>query len=279
MAKMLKPLIVVLLILSIVSLTFGIMLFNQREIIKGRTQRLENSTLSFARSIHFDDIRLEQLKDYATMQAALNRLNVFAGNMYQELQDTILDLANTKLDLEQTREELRITQNQLEAARQQIARLEDTVREREAEIARANQQIAQLERDKASLESRISSLESQLAEAEEEKRDLSDEIVTLNDQIKSLEKLILQLTGDDSQPVVPYGLSGRILAVNPDWNFVILDIGSEEGLGVNAEMLVHRRDELVGKVRISSVEDHFAIAEILNDWLVRPLRRGDTVLY
>ena len=276
MAKLLKPMVIVLLILSIASLVLGIMLFNEREVIKGRTQRLENAVAEFARSLHYDDLDQQALMDYERMSAQLNRVNVHAALTWQDLMDTRTDLENTRLDLEQTREELRVTQNRLEAAEQRIVRLEDDLAERTAELARANQQISDLERDKANLQSRLDDMELQIAELEEEKLELAE---TIADQQALIEEYEAELFADDDAIGTPPGLAGRILVVNPDWNFVILNVGRQQGLSLNTEMLVHREESLVGRVRVSDVKDEVAVAEILEDWQQVPLREGDHVLF
>ncbi len=276
MAKLLKPMVIVLLVLSITSLVLGIMLFNQREVIKGRTQRLENATADFARSLHYDDLDRQALMDYDRMGTVLNRLNVHAALTWQELQDTIQDLANTRPVLEQTGEELRVTQNRLEAAEQRIVPLEDDLAERTAELARTNQQIVQLERDKAGLQGRVDDLELQVARIEEEKLEMAE---TIADQQSLIEEYEAEIFADDDVIGTPPGLAGRILIVNPDWNFVVLDVGSNNGLSLNTEMLVHRNDVLVGRVRVSNVKRRLAVAEIMGDWKQAPLQEGDHVLF
>lgn len=276
MAKLLKPMVIVLLVLSIASLVLGIMLFTQREVIKGRTQRLESATADFARSLHYDDLDRQALMDFDRMGTVLNRLNVHAALTWQELQDTIQDLANTRLDLEQTREELRVTQNRLEAAEQRIVRLEDDLSERTAELARANQQISQLERDKAGLQRRVDDFELQVAQLEEEKLEMAE---TIADQQSLIEEYEAELFAEDGIIGTPPGLAGQILIVNPEWNFVVLSVGSDDGLSLNTEMLVHRDDNLVGRVRVSTVKKQLAVAEIMEDWKQTPLREGDYVLF
>ncbi len=274
MAKLLKPLVITLFLLSIISLVLGIILFSQREMLKGRTQRLEQSVMEVSRSLHFDDIRLEQLQDYDRMQGALRRLNVAAQNTYQELQDTIQDLANTRLDLEQTRSELARTRNDLEAANERVARLDREVQEQRAELAQQSDQINRLERERSSLQARLDDLEIELSQERDRARELEINLAEAEDEIRQLsEELYPEIVE------TPEGLTGRILVVNPEWNFVILDIGREHGLGREIEMLVHRDDELIGKVRISKVEHEMAIAEILGDWQQQPIREGDHVLF
>ena len=77
------------------------------------------------------------------------------------------------------------------------------------------------------------------------------------------------------------GLEGRILAVNQAWNFVVLNLGDKNGIVGNAEMLIKRGAQLVGKVRVTSVEPSTSIADIIANSVPRGLsiQPGDNVIY
>jgi hypothetical protein len=77
------------------------------------------------------------------------------------------------------------------------------------------------------------------------------------------------------------GLEGRILAVNPSWNFVVLSLGDRNGVVNSAEMLIKRGSQLIGKVRITSVEPSTSIADIVVNSVRAGLsvQPGDTVIY
>lgn len=274
MAKALKPLIAVLLGLSIVALILGIVLFSQRDVLKGRTQKHEQAVVRIASNLHAEGLDPEKLKDYGTMDKALDFVAVSAENRYQELQDTKTDLATTREELTQTKTDLAATKTQLEDAQARIGQLADNLEQKEAELAQANGRVTQLEQDKANLQITIDDLNTQLVRTEEEVRELQDRLATLDNIIKDLE-----IERGDRRYDVPQGLTGRIMVVNPDWNFVVLNIGSEEGLVPTAEMLVHRGEQFIGKVRVSRVQKTTAIAEIMLDWAQAPLSEGDYVLF
>ena len=274
MAKALRVLIIVLLVLSVVSLVLGIVLFSQRGDIKTRTQTLEQATVKFAQGIRYDKLNPEQLKDPAAMDAALSQVAVAADIQFTELQDTKQDLATARQDLETAKLDLANTKTELEGAKAQVVEMTDKVAQKDAELAQSNGRITQLEQDKASLQVQIDDLNNQMVKAEEDTRDLKDQVATLDKIIKDMERE----QGSQNVRIAP-GTSGHILVVNPDWNFVILDIGAESGLVPTAEMLVHRSDSLVGKVRISSVKENMAIAEIVTDWEKAPIQEGDRVLF
>jgi len=77
------------------------------------------------------------------------------------------------------------------------------------------------------------------------------------------------------------GLEGRILAVNQAWNFVVLNLGDRNGVVGNAEMLIKRGNQLVGKVRVTSVEPSTSIADIVANSVPSGvnIQPGDNVIY
>ena len=77
------------------------------------------------------------------------------------------------------------------------------------------------------------------------------------------------------------GLEGRVLAVNPAWNFVVLSLGDKNGVVSNAELLVKRGTQLIGKVRVTSVEPSTSIADIVANSVPQgaTISPGDNVIY
>jgi uncharacterized phage infection (PIP) family protein YhgE len=280
MAKALKPLIIVLLVLSVIALSLGMVLFFQRDVLKGRTQKNEQAIVKIAQNLrvdNFDGARFtDQIKNYEGMQAPLDSITVFAENRYEELQDTKKDLEDTRQDLAKTKTELATTKTELAETQAKVTELTDTIAQKDAELAQASGRITQLEQDKATLQVQIDDLNNQLVKSEEDMRDLQDQVATLN-------KIVSDLEIEKGGPVlgVPQGLTGKIVVVNPAWNFVILDIGSEQKLVAGAEMMVHRNDQLIGKVRVSSVQKNMAVAEIMADWQQagQSPNEGDNVLF
>ncbi|HBA85492.1 MAG TPA: hypothetical protein DCZ95_15505 [Verrucomicrobia bacterium] len=276
MAKALRVFVIVLVVLSIASLILGIMLFTQKGDIKGRTQKLEAGVVKIAQSVRMEGLDPNQLKDLNKMQTPLDQIAVVGDNLIEEIEVTKQSLAKTQQDLEGTRAELTSTKTELESTKTHVVELTETVESKDAELAQANGKVTQLEQDKASLQVQIDDINNQLVKAEEETRDLQDQVAQLDKVIKDMEAEQGLKSASSS---VPVGTNGKILFVNPDWNFVVLDIGSKAGLVPTAEMLVHRADHLIGKVRISSVQDDMAVAEIVNAWEKAPIKEGDHVLF
>jgi len=77
------------------------------------------------------------------------------------------------------------------------------------------------------------------------------------------------------------GLTGRILAVNPGWNFVVLSVGDKHGVLVNAPLLVVRGNTPVARLRVTSVEKSTSVADVVQGSTARgvTVQPGDTVIF
>jgi len=83
----------------------------------------------------------------------------------------------------------------------------------------------------------------------------------------------------DAPVLLPTGLRGKIIAVDPKYDFVVLDIGEDQGAKERGVLMVDRGDKLLGKVRIKTVYKDRSIANILPDWKRGDIDEGDEVLY
>jgi septal ring factor EnvC (AmiA/AmiB activator) len=265
MAKALKTLIIIQLIISAGALALGILLFQQREILKGRTQVLEQATANFAESIH-QDFSVPSIMDYQTMQGPLRNLSAAGAELWQELQDTKAELEQTKEELRATKLELVATKSELNDARDQVYNLTQELSQAKEELERANTQVADLETQVAGLRGELEALNERVLAVEEERDEWESRYEACDAE--------LQICLGGKIPNV----MGRVLVVNPEWNFVVIDIGKSQGLSPPAEMLVHREDDLIGRIRLSTVQEEMAVGQILGDWEQRSIQAGDFVI-
>ncbi len=114
-------------------------------------------------------------------------------------------------------------------------------------------------------------------------------LVTENDAVKGENKVLglkvnqVQseldlLTGRKTKVELPPALKGKVIAVDPKYEFVVLDIGLDDGVLTRGEMLVNRSGKLVAKVRILTAEPHRCVANVLTDWKQGEIMEGDIVL-
>ena len=83
---------------------------------------------------------------------------------------------------------------------------------------------------------------------------------------------------DPNKPVyLPATLRGKVLVSDPKWNFVVVNLGVDQGVLEYGELLVNRNGRLVAKVRVSRVEKDRCVANIMPGWQLGEVIEGDLV--
>ncbi len=296
MKMAMQVVVVVLLLLSGAALVMGLILFQQREMLKGRTLKLEAAIKQVAGTLEAGDdsdqklvIPDDQLKTYkqkpggpAAMDIPLNRLGLAAKDQLGRLNGTRATLKDTRETLAKTEDELRITQTNLATAKAEIVSLNATVAARDATIVARDDTIKDLERDKIELNTKIEGQNTRIANLEAETNKFAEQVVGLETEVKKLkDDLARRTTGDQpAVPVLAKGQHGKVLYVDPEWNFLIISLSTEESqknVGLNLELIIHRADQLVGKVRVKAIENNMAVADIVR--LQLQPQKGDFVIY
>ncbi|MBU4365901.1 MAG: hypothetical protein KKF10_02085 [Verrucomicrobia bacterium] len=288
-----RSLVILLFALSGAALVLGIILFQQRETLKGRTQKLEMAAKQVAATLEKDDtnpdVKLtlpdDQLKTYRakpggppSMDGPLNQMVNAAQHQLTRLNNTREELTDTKTMLANTREKLTIISNDLVAAQDTIKEQNVTIEARNATINEKEVAIQKLEKEKTDLLANVETLKQQTADLEAENRDLTDANAVLQAKVVELDKMV---NPELRKASLPKGQLGSVAFVNPEWNFVIMRVSPESAKNIipNLELLIHRSDRLVGKVRVQTVVDNLVVAEIVNDWQQMPCEKGDYVMY
>ena len=86
------------------------------------------------------------------------------------------------------------------------------------------------------------------------------------------------LKGETVKVELPISLKGKVIAVDPKYEFVVLDIGEAQGVLRRGELLVNRAGRLVAKVRVLTVEANRSVANVLPEWKKSEIMEGDVVL-
>lgn len=112
----------------------------------------------------------------------------------------------------------------------------------------------------------------------------TNELSTLKAEQRVLMTQHIKATGELQSFLNPKGavalpsLSGKVTAVDPKWDFVIIDMGANHGLLKNGELSISREGKLVARVKVSRVETDYAIANVMPGFKKSEIREGDAVL-
>lgn len=114
----------------------------------------------------------------------------------------------------------------------------------------------------------------------EEKDALITENKVLNKNLVMVQDKLDGILGKNRPVELPENLRGEIVAVDPKFDFVVLNIGGDAGVKERGELLVNRNGQLIAKLRVSSVSPTHSIANILPEWKAanEEVLEGDKVL-
>ncbi len=177
-------------------------------------------------------------------------------------------------EAEKTKSDLDSLKTQTHAMEEKLSKVQEDLGAKQQEIEKFTKALPEgMTIDQ--VKDRLKEFQDQFATMDQEKKILNDQLVKMEADKKKLEEQA-QRRKDGKMPA---GLTGHVISVNVDWNFVVLDIGANQGVVENVPMIVYRDGNLIGKVKITSVEPSISIADILPDWQQGPLMEGDTVTF
>ena len=190
---------------------------------------------------------LKSTEETLTEQKAKNQeLTLHADKLSKDLETTKSDLESTNSKLKLTAEQLQAYQDGLKGKKpdelfQEINDLSEKVK-----VAEGEQKMLAAARDKTEAE---------------------------------LKKLREQVEMTKPGGTRSISLSGRILAVNPTWNFVILDLGKNDQVVEGLTMVVYRGEKMIGKIKTVTVDAQTAVADVLPETPAAAIEVGDQVVY
>ncbi len=184
-----------------------------------------------------------------------------------ETKKTELADTNTKLDAK-TKEA-----TDLQAAKEALAVDLDKSRKETQTAKSENEEFTRLNKTVADIRATYAGLAKTTEERDifaQEKKILQTQVVKLGNDIINLKSRF-----EDVRVELPPGLTGKVLAYDPKYEFVVLDIGNNQGAKQNGVMIVSRDGKFIGKVRITSVEDNQCIANVLRKEKKSEVLEGD----
>lgn len=193
-----------------------------------------------------------------------------------ELETTTQKLKSTETELTSAKSERDKAVAEAQAQRENAAKLTEQIKAVRQELAEAQNKLAAWDATGVQPD-QIRALQAQIRTLENTKAELTQQLEHLGYQYyKATNELAIYKTSDYAPPVPP-NVTGRVLVVDPKWEFVVLDVGLDQGVVEHSQLLISRQGKLVAKVKVQSVEKDRCIANILPGWKLTDVYEGDLV--
>jgi uncharacterized coiled-coil DUF342 family protein len=200
-----------------------------------------------------------------------------------ELASTKKELAKTKSDLAETQQELTDTQAARDKAVADAAAQSKCADELSDKLAKTTQERDDARNNLAAYTAtgltsdQVGKLNVTLKNAQTEIEAINEEKMVLQRAVNRLQTRLAKYEGPETDIRLRADLKGKILVVDPKWDFVVLNIGEDQGVLEDGELLVSRDGKLVAKVVVRSVEKDRCIANVVPGWQLGEVIEGDEV--
>jgi hypothetical protein len=202
------------------------------------------------------------------------------------------ELASTKNELQKTTTELTQTKDSLASATAAKEKAEKTAEEQNKRASELSDQLANTKQQLNDTQAELSRfttigwtpeqvlvLSKTLKRAQDDLGGAQDENRLLSRKIEKLDRQLLKYQEGGAPPVpLPANLKGEIVVSDPKWNFVVLNVGEDQGVLLDGELLVNRNGQLVAKIKVTSVQKDRCIANVLPGWKISEVLEGDQVI-
>ena len=200
-------------------------------------------------------------------------------------------------------QELEETKRQLADERQAKVTLAKSVDERQREIDRLVKDLEQIRSERTTLVEQVKELKSheeslrtQLTELEKARLDLEAKLPELSDHpTVELDKVVVNSDGAGTTPIAsiapsasssspsessaaaPGPRQGQVLVVNREYDFIVVNLGKNQGLEIGQEFQITRGAEVLGRAKVEKVYDELSAAAILPESNKDGIHEGDAV--
>lgn len=250
--------LVVLILASLVTAGTGLYLL-QKEKVKNAI--LQEDLADVKAQLSVTETKLRQSQDDV---AALGQKLQESSSQIEML---MVELDSEKSGKEDALKQVDALKSELEEQKKLKGDLEKDLTQAQAQLTQLQNQAKDLESKKGELESRIKALESQSVQQDVE----LGKIVVGSENPSDASGAI------QAEPSAPID-EGKVLLVNKDYNFAVINLGSNQGVSLDNIFSVYHDGAYVGDVKIEKVHPTMSAAGFLSEDIKGKVSEGDKVL-
>jgi len=207
---------------------------------------------------------------FTTTDAALTKTKKELTATTAQLDQTKKDLAATKKDLATAQTSITDLKKQMDTLQGNLANTEKDLSDTKIQLA-MYQQAFKTPQEALSVAKDMKALQDKMDAVEDEKKVLQRQLTRVQNELDIY-------VNPTAHVKLPSSLVGKVLVTDPKWDFVVLNVGEDQGVLDHGELLVSRDGKLVAKVRITSVQKDRCIANIEPGSKLGEVLEGDKVI-
>ena len=279
MPEKVKSPIVIVIILILVSLSFaGMGLFLlQKERTKNLSLQEELDSLKIKHNAA--EIRLEEYKKTISqlglkLKDAQTNIDTLSSSLEQE--------TKAKQEALDQVQQLKTVLQQQKGLR---ADLETKLGQTQKDTEKAQAQLKEIESKKAQLEAKIKDLEAQVQQTQAQSQaqaqgvELGTIVVGPEGSSVSGQAASSLSVEQPKEKAVTSSLEGKVLVVNKDYNFAVINLGSKDGVNAGDVFSLYHNNKYIGDIKVEKIHESMSAADFITSASTKgAVSEGDRVV-
>ena len=231
-------------------------------------------------------------REFAKVRTDVAALNVQVQSALKDANAVVADVDKVGGEINKVKQELEIESEKVKSQKLKIAQADNDTKLVTDKLDAANKKgndmrtrLEKLPKDMKpeTMVEQINGMKKSTAEyqaqAEAKKKEVEAEQTKIVDSRRVLDEIVKKIE-DRKKSFDRNSLNARIVAVNSDWGFVVVNAGKTFGITEAAKLLVIRGTQTVGKLSIVSVEGERTVANIIPESISKGINiaPGDLVI-
>lgn len=227
---------------------------------------------------------------------------------FYSFQQEKLKVSVLNKELENLKVERRIIENKLAESRRRNSDLEVQLWTVNTQVEELNSELEQTKDEQGQLNSQIGKLQSRLQEEAEIRKELEAQKMQAQEQVNKLQAMLkaskdelkTQLNKFKTSQEVALGKivvgqskaagevvpqpqtsaipQGEVLVINKDYDFAVVSLGSQDGIGIGDALSVYHNGSYIGDIRIERAQQAMSACAFESDEIEDIIKEGDKVI-
>jgi len=189
-------------------------------------------------------------------------------------------------DLVREKNDKEIIISQLDKLKQDNIQMRGRIKDLEETKTTLYKKLDNLEQERNILQEKLKNADSLLQERVNEIVKIKNEFDALKERqgsgkviegSRTVELSPIVVQGKQEPTPVTLTLTGRVLSINKDYNFVVIDLGTNAGVKVNDEFVVYRDNKFIAHLKVVQTREEISAADIKDQAAQEQIREGDIV--
>jgi hypothetical protein len=231
-------------------------------------------------------------REFAKVRTDVAALNVQVQSALKDANAVVADVDKVGGEINKVKQELEIESEKVKSQKLKIAQADNDTKLVTDKLDAANKKgndmrtrLEKLPKDMKpeTMVEQINGMKKSTAEyqaqSEAKKKEVEAEQAKIADSRRVLDEIVKKIE-DRKKSFDRNSLNARVVAVNSDWGFVVVNAGKTLGITEAAKLLVIRGTQTVGKLSIVSVEGERTVANIIPESISKGINiaPGDQVI-